>query len=84
MNFNMSENRWGSHIQWFDTNEFSQWDENTIFSIWGHKPRIAIGDTVTSEFKHTINRFEIVSLDKKSNPPDMFFGKVKFISQEDK
>lgn len=67
------ENGWGDAIR------FMEWepDQNGHRRIYGHKGRIEVGDWFAQEMKSgRIGILEIVELEWKSDPPDMFFGKA--------
>ena len=62
---------WGHHIEW--------WEDFSNREVWGHLPdRPEVGDYLEAEMKSGKKAiFRFVSVDYKSDPPDMFFGKVE-------
>jgi len=82
----VNDRMWGNHIDWTDSAvaQFKQHiDGNTIFDVWGHLPIVPeVGDTYLAEFQRTFMKFVFVEVKRESDPPDMFFAKVKIIKQE--
>lgn len=74
---------WGDHIEWLSPEQFQkEFTEKTLFSVYGHSFTIPKkGQTLIGEFKRSFMKFEFVSVERESDPPDMFFGKVKIIGQ---
>ena len=64
------------HEGWGDDIDF--WDYERR-EITGHlTPMIRVGDMVHCKMNSgRIACYEVMSVDKKDNPPDMFFGKVE-------
>ena len=80
---------WGARIGWTRPEQFKTEDEyiddKTLFDVDGHyTPRPKKGQTLIGEFQNSWMQFEFVEIDYMSNPPDMFFAKVKPIDQETK
>lgn len=79
---------WGYHISWFDTDQFSDWEDGRrVFKAVGHMPKNlqpSIGDTVVGEFTSTWTIFGVVGVKRESNPPDMFWLDLKPIKQVQK
>lgn len=75
---------WGNHIEWVDSKEFATGNIGSrLFRVWGHLPcRPQVGDTLMDEFQRSYIKFEFVEVRLMTDPPDMFFGKVKAIEQE--
>lgn len=74
---------WGDHIEWMSTD----WDKvnlgSDLLSVYGHMIRRPnIGQTLMGEFEKSFIKFEFVDVEYCHDPDDMFFGKVKAISQE--
>jgi hypothetical protein len=66
-------NMWGRHIRWM------QWepDSRGLRHCWGHYPssRLKVGDWIVQEMVGgRMGILEIVELEWKSDPDDMFFG----------
>ncbi len=61
---------------WGNSMFFMDWDKRRIS---GHMtPRPAIGDIVLSKMQSgKVARFELVEIELKRDPPDMFFATVK-------
>lgn len=75
---------WGNHLRFMDglPTLTGDLDEMTGYSIWGHQPaetRVKIGDLITHEYGNTWVTFIVMTVDYKSDPPDMFFGTCDLI-----
>lgn len=71
---------WGNHINWFSPSEFGK--ETAYYSVYGHKPNIPrVGQTLMGEFEKSFIKFEFIQVEQETDPPDMFFGKVKAIER---
>lgn len=74
---------WGNKIGWMDPKQFEgPIGYDTVFGVVGwklHRPKV--GDTLLGEFERSWMLFEFVTVDYKSDPPDMFFADVKIIKQ---
>lgn len=65
-------NSWGNNVYFFD------YDERKLVGWLTPLPKV--GDEVRSKMQsRKIARFEIISIDVKKDPPDMFFAIVKDI-----
>ena len=76
---------WGDRISWSDVNQFNSWEgnEDAVFDVNGHQHKMPkVGETLKGDFNKSIILFEFVEVDQQHNPSDMFFGKVKPVSQE--
>lgn len=70
--FNIWEhNGWGNSINW------RNYDERNLFGFIKN-PKVKIGDEFRDKMESgKVMRFEVIELDYKSNPTDMFFATVK-------
>lgn len=76
---------WGDSIEWFGPEQFDDRPitDESKFQVVGWKARRPkISDTLKGEFEKSWVWFKFVSVDYKSNPPDMFFATVTPIKQE--
>lgn len=74
---------WGNHMQWFSPEQFNSRTINTRLDIYGHKPAKQYpkeGDIVEGEFGKSCQKFMVIEVQHIPNPPDMFFGKVVYVS----
>jgi hypothetical protein len=73
---------WGNHIDW-NVDDWSRVDfDKDLLGVYGHiSPRPRKGQTLLGEFVRSFILFEFVSVEYCSDPPDMFFGRVKAIKQ---
>ena len=69
---------WGDHISWLNTEQFRVFDEDTLFSVYGHLPFNfpEPGDLLEGAFDEGIITFKFISVERKSGPIDMFVAKV--------
>jgi len=74
---------WGNHVSW-SKKDFSKINLNKdTVRVNGHMPiKPKVGDTLLGEFEKSFILFEFVSVEYCGDPPDMFFGEVKAVSQE--
>ena len=74
---------WGDCIEWMvnDWNkvDFSK-DTLDVYGFLSNCPEE--GQTILGHFKHSDILFKIISIEHESDPPDMFFAKVKAIDRE--
>lgn len=77
---------WGNSICWMYPEKFNcEWTDKSRFDVYGFKrQKPIVGDTLKAEFEKSWCVFEFVSIDYKSDPPDMFFAKVKLSKQTQK
>lgn len=68
--------RMWEHTEWGDSIDWWDYDKRRIV---GHvTPMIQVGDIVHCKMKSgRIGCYEVVSVDRKYDPPDMFFGTVE-------
>jgi hypothetical protein len=75
---------WGHHIEWYAPKQFQ--DQKTIhtYTVWGHLPNIpSQGDVLIAKMASgKMAKFVFKSVDRQSDPPDMFFGEVGFVGYE--
>ena len=74
---------WDDSIHWQDPDKFMQkFNSNTQFGVYGFKSNIPkVGDVLTAEFVKSFIKFTFISVEKCSDPSDMFFAKVSPIEQ---
>jgi hypothetical protein len=67
---------WGNHIDWFDFD---------ARRIWGHLPNmLEKGDILAARMQSGKTAlFRVTVVDRKWNPPDMFFASVEDVGYED-
>lgn len=73
------------HSTWGNRIEFLNWDQRTISGHYlnrllasSRKYKIDVGDELQCKMETgKIGRFLVTEIKYESNPPDMFFGKVK-------
>jgi hypothetical protein len=74
----------GHHVSLWDKENFNKIKLNKeTVPVYGHiEPRPKVGQTLVGEFQKSFIKFEFVSIEYCSDPPDMFFADVKAIEQE--
>lgn len=73
-------NMW-EHDGWGDSIYFNNWEERQIVGWMMDRPKI--GDILRSKMESgKIARFQVVSVDLKTDPHDMFFAKLKDLNYE--
>lgn len=76
---------WGDAINWFQRDQFDKQPlhPESRYTVVGWKSvRPKVGQTLMGEFQNSWMKFKFVSVDLKSDPPDMFFAEVVPIEQE--
>jgi hypothetical protein len=76
---------WGDAIFWSGNKQFveKRLDGSNTFACHGWKRRKPeVGDRLVGEFIKSWVTFEFVEVQPCSNPPDMFFAKVRPIHQQ--
>ena len=75
---------WGCHVEFMDTKSYypKSGYEKMTFTVWGNHPRIPmVGSLLLFECQRSWILYEFLSVERQSDPPDMFFGTVKIIGQ---
>jgi len=78
---------WGHHIRASDGLAIPEDIVDGLIGIWGHLPwenRIKIGQTIVHEYERNWFIFEVVEVDWKYDPRDMFSGKIRVLRAYDK
>ena len=74
---------WGHHITVSDV-QSNENEEDWIVDVWGHLPNVPkLGETLLAVNRDgiTFTKFEFIEVRQETNPPDMFFAKVKAVEQ---
>lgn len=74
---------WGDHIDWMTVDWDSINMNKDILHVYGHLPfnRPKVGQTLLGHFEHSDILFKFLTVEYKSDPPDMFFATVKAVHQ---
>jgi hypothetical protein len=74
---------WGNAINWLSQEQFDKpCTDETLYNVYGFKGRRpVVGDLLFSEHEQSDMIFLFVEVEHKRDPRDMFFAKVKPVSQ---
>lgn len=74
---------WGDAINWLIPDQFAKpCTDETLYNVYGFKSRRPeVGDLLFSKYEQSDMIFLFVEVEHKRNPRDMFFAKVKPVSQ---
>lgn len=74
---------WGNHITW-TTDEWPPLSSRSVVRAYGHKPPHAfpeVGHLIAAKMRRSWFLFEVIEVEPKRDPPDMFFLSMRPVKQ---